>query len=70
MEFDALSKSDKRVEKLTSQLTSDAENLMQLVYELKRDYIEEKYVDELMQDVIGIKDSIVKNVAALKKEVL
>lgn len=65
-----LSKSDKKVEKLTSQLTTAAEDLIQLAYELKVKYIEEDYVDELMQNIISVKDSIIKDVAALKKEVL
>ena len=60
---------DQKVKKLINKLKTDGEDLYQLSVMLYNDWHAEEDVDQLLEDIIKIKDDIIKSVAALKKEI-
>ena len=60
---------DEKIKKLTNKLKTDAEDLYQLAEVIKNDYINEEDVSYIMEDIIKVKDDIIKTVSTLKKEV-
>lgn len=58
----------KKVYKLLSKLNTDGYDLADLSNELKRRYLEEEDYDEILDDIVKVKDDVCKVVQNLKKE--
>lgn len=58
----------KKIYKLLSTLNTDGYDLADLSNELKRRYLEEENYDEILDDIIKVKDDLCKVVQNIKKE--
>lgn len=60
---------DEKIRKLIRKLKTDAEDLYQLVDMLKEEYEREEDTSYIMENILTVKDDIIKTTNTLKKEV-
>lgn len=60
---------DEKIRKLIRKLKTDAEDLYQLVDMLKEEYEREEDTSYIMENILTVKDDIIKTTNTLKKEI-
>lgn len=60
---------DEKIKRLIRKLKTDAEDLYQLVDMLKEEYEREEDTSYIMENILTVKDDIIKTTNTLKKEV-
>ena len=60
---------DEKIRKLIRKLKTDAEDLYQLVNMLKEEYEREEDTSYIMENILTVKDDIIKTTNTLKKEI-
>lgn len=60
---------DEKIRKLIRKLKTDAEDLYQLVDMLKEEYERDEDTSYIMENILTVKDDIIKTTNTLKKEI-